>query len=211
GVPLDPVAISDQPLGVNATFSDPAGASDQPYTCAVDYDDGTGMHAGAVSGTTCIGPNHTYAEPGVYNVTVYVTDKDGGAGSRSADLPIVVYDPDGGFVAAHQGGQDIGGVRAFALRHGEGRGNDDVAGMDDRSAVQVVHLENVARAAVDEGGGRGVAPARAQGKRWPLGLVRAVAGQRAARRCRCAQGGAADPVEQVQRRAPARRAFDGAL
>lgn len=98
GVPLDPVAISDQPLGVSADFSDPAGTVDEPYTCAVNYDDGTGLSAGAVSATTCLGPDHTYAEPGVYIVSVHATDKDGGTGSRSAELPIVVYDPDGGFV-----------------------------------------------------------------------------------------------------------------
>jgi PKD repeat protein len=98
GIPADPVAISDQPLGIGGAFSDPANAADEPYTCAVDHDDGSGLLAGTVSGTTCTGPDHTYAEPGVYNVTVDVSDKDGGTGSRTAGVPIVVYDPDGGFV-----------------------------------------------------------------------------------------------------------------
>lgn len=41
--PLDPVAISDQPVSVSATFSDPAGTYDEPYTCSIDFGDGTGL------------------------------------------------------------------------------------------------------------------------------------------------------------------------
>jgi len=97
-VPADPVNIDDQPLSASANFSDPAGTADEPYTCTVDYGDGNGPQSGTVSGTTCEGPEYTYAEPGVYLVTVAVTDKDGGTGSATADTFIVIYDPDGGFV-----------------------------------------------------------------------------------------------------------------
>lgn len=95
--PAAPVAISGQPVSASAPFSDPAGTRDQPYTCALDFGDGTGIHFWTLSGTTCAG-NYTYADPGVYTVTVYVTDKDGGTGSNTSALPIVIYDPDGGFV-----------------------------------------------------------------------------------------------------------------
>jgi hypothetical protein len=98
-VPPDPIDINDQPVtGVSATFSDPANTSDEPYTCTVDYDDGGGPQAGTVAGTTCTGPNQTFAEPGVYAVTVTVTDKDNDSGSATATEFIVIYDPSGGFV-----------------------------------------------------------------------------------------------------------------
>ncbi len=66
----------------SATFSDP-GTNDAPFTCTVDYGDSSGSLTGTVSGTTCTGPAHTYADNGAYTVTVSVTDKDGGTGSGS--------------------------------------------------------------------------------------------------------------------------------
>jgi VCBS repeat-containing protein len=97
-VPLDPVAISEQPVNASATFSDPVGSNDEPYSCTVNYGDGSGDQPGSVSGGTCTGPDHTYASPGVYVASVIVTDKDGGSGSATATEFIVIYDPEGGFV-----------------------------------------------------------------------------------------------------------------
>ena len=89
-VPTDPVNIADQPVSAGAAFSDPAGSADAPYSCTVDYGDSAGPQAGSVLGTTCSGPDQTYAEAGVYEVTVAVTDKDGGTGSATAAVSIVV-------------------------------------------------------------------------------------------------------------------------
>ena len=97
-VPSDPVAIGDQPISADATFSDPAGTADAAYTCTVDYGDDTGAQAGAATATTCAGPDHSYAEAGVYTVTVTVTDKDGGSDSAEATEFVVIFDPDSGFV-----------------------------------------------------------------------------------------------------------------
>ena len=97
-VPSAPVNINEPPINANGTFIDPAGTADEAYTCTVDYGDEFGPLAGNVAGTTCDGPSHTFTEPGVYNVTVAVTDKDDATGSADADSFIVVYDPDGGFV-----------------------------------------------------------------------------------------------------------------
>jgi PKD domain/Galactose oxidase, central domain len=66
----------------SATFSDP-GTNDAPFTCTVDYGDGSGPQAGAVTGNLCEGPAHTYADNSSYTVVVAVTDKDGATGSNS--------------------------------------------------------------------------------------------------------------------------------
>jgi hypothetical protein len=95
-IPVDPVAISDA-VAATATFSDPAAAADQPYTCSIDYGDGT-VIAGTVDGWTCTFPQHGYALPGVYEITVTVTDKDGGSSTLASTRYLVVYDPAGRFV-----------------------------------------------------------------------------------------------------------------
>jgi hypothetical protein len=65
----------------SATFSDP-GPNDSPFTCTVNYGDGSGDLPGTVSGNTCTGPAHTYDDNGNYSVTVKVTDKDNDTGSN---------------------------------------------------------------------------------------------------------------------------------
>ncbi len=65
---------------LSATFDDPAKRNDEPYTCTVDYGDGSGTQAGVVNATTCTGPAHTYTTSGAYTVTVSVTDDDGAIG-----------------------------------------------------------------------------------------------------------------------------------
>lgn len=94
---LDPIAIDEQPVIVSATFSDPAGSADEPYTCTVDFGDGTGGHNGTVNGYTCTCA-YTYAEASVNMITVTVTDNDGGSEVLSATDYIVIYDPSEGFV-----------------------------------------------------------------------------------------------------------------
>lgn len=97
-IPTDPVNINAGPVTASAVFSDPAGAADAPFTCTVDYGDGAGPQVGTVVGTTCTGPAQVYAGTGVYEVTVAVTDKDGGTVSVPAAQFLVIYDPEGGFV-----------------------------------------------------------------------------------------------------------------
>jgi protocatechuate 3,4-dioxygenase beta subunit len=71
-------------------FSDPA-LNDAPFTCSVDYGDGSGSSSGTVSGNGCIGPSHTYSNTGSFTLTVGVTDKDNGTGSNSM-THTVIYD-----------------------------------------------------------------------------------------------------------------------
>lgn len=72
----------------SATFSDP-GVNDAPFTCTVNYGDGSGNLPGTVSGNTCTGPAHAYSTYGSYTVVVNVTDKDGGTGSASTTHVVI--------------------------------------------------------------------------------------------------------------------------
>ncbi|MCB9010067.1 MAG: ExeM/NucH family extracellular endonuclease, partial [Ardenticatenaceae bacterium] len=76
-------SILGSSMAASATFSDPA-PNDAPFSCTVDYGDGSGAQAGSISGNSCDGPGHTYAAVGSYAVTVAVTDKDGGVGLNTA-------------------------------------------------------------------------------------------------------------------------------
>src|SRR5262249_6238728 len=80
-------SIKGSAVTASATFSDPG--PDVPFTCTVDYGDGSGALAGTVAGYTCTGPSHVYANVGSYLVTVSVTDKDSGTGSHSTSHAVV--------------------------------------------------------------------------------------------------------------------------
>ena len=96
-VPTAPIDINNQPVtGVSAPFTDPGTAD--THTCTADYGDGSGPQAGTVAAGVCSGPDQTYTEAGVYEVTVEVTDDDSGVGNATATSFIVIYDPSGGFV-----------------------------------------------------------------------------------------------------------------
>ena len=75
--------LENKNVVASATFSDPAGDLDMPFTCTVNYGDSLVNWPGVVSGNTCSGPAHAYPKGGVYTVTVRVTDKDGGTGSNT--------------------------------------------------------------------------------------------------------------------------------
>ena len=73
----------------SATFSDPDGATDGPFTCTVNYGDGSGDLAGVVDGSTCTGPAHAYAAYGPYTVTVRVADRFGATGSSTSSHQVI--------------------------------------------------------------------------------------------------------------------------
>ena len=76
-----------QSVTAGATFNDPG--PDAPYTCTVNYGDGSGNLAGSVVGNTCTGPAHTYSTFGSYTIIVSVTDKDGATGSNSTTHAVI--------------------------------------------------------------------------------------------------------------------------
>lgn len=96
-VPIEPQPVNKS-INVSALFTD-AGILDTHIT-GINYGDGT-ITPGTVSETDGSGSangSHIYTAAGLYRVKVNVTDKDGGAGTATAELYVVIYDPNGGFV-----------------------------------------------------------------------------------------------------------------
>ena len=94
--PIDPVQV-DTEITTNADFTDP-GTLDT-HTAIWDWDD-EATSAGIVTfsnGSGSVSGSHTYGTPGVYEVTLTVTDDDGGS-SQAMFQYIVIYDPNDGFV-----------------------------------------------------------------------------------------------------------------
>ncbi len=95
---VDPPAADIEPsdegteVVASADFIDP-GFDDSPFTCTVDYGDGSGAQTGSVAGMTCTGPGYTYADNGSYTVEVCVTDKDAGEGCADSVHEVLNVDP----------------------------------------------------------------------------------------------------------------------
>jgi hypothetical protein len=99
-LPAAPVPVGTS-VSLTASFTD-ANPGDT-HTANVSWDDGSSS-AGSVTesaGAGSAAASHTFTSPGVYTVTMSVSDGDlSGTRSSSSDQPafIVVFDPSGGFV-----------------------------------------------------------------------------------------------------------------
>jgi PKD domain/G8 domain len=70
-------------LAFSASVTDPSTADTKAgFTYSWNFGDGSAAVSGAL-------PSHTYSNPGVYTVTLKVTDKDGGVGTASSTITIV--------------------------------------------------------------------------------------------------------------------------
>jgi parallel beta-helix repeat protein len=96
-ITVDPEpSLKDGLATASASFSDPAGVNDGPFTCTVDYGDGSGSQPGTISDDTCTGPAYAYNAVGEYMVMVSAFDKDAGVGSNTTPHQ-VIYDFNGFF------------------------------------------------------------------------------------------------------------------
>lgn len=75
-----------QSVTVTAAFSE--SAPHAPFTCAVDFGDGSPVAAGAVQGMSC-SATHAYSTYGSYTITVTVTDALGAPGSASVTHAVI--------------------------------------------------------------------------------------------------------------------------
>ncbi|MBN1581201.1 MAG: cadherin-like domain-containing protein [Anaerolineae bacterium] len=92
--PIDPVDISNQAaVSVTVTFSDP-GIAD---THEVAWNWGDNRSDTQPNAGSPVSTSHVYTLPGVYAVTVTVTDDDDGSATVVYEF-IVIYDSEGGFV-----------------------------------------------------------------------------------------------------------------
>jgi hypothetical protein len=77
----DAAVTLGSPFNLSATFTDPGGATDAPWTWTIAWGDGASANGSTSTVGGPIQASHTYAASGTYTVHVTVTDKDGGAGS----------------------------------------------------------------------------------------------------------------------------------
>jgi len=85
-------------INTSVTVND-VGTNDT-HTASIDWDD-TSTSAGTVtesSGSGTVSGSHVYTAPGVYTLSITISDDDGGQVVATAFSYIVVYDPEGGHV-----------------------------------------------------------------------------------------------------------------
>ncbi|MBP7716007.1 MAG: PKD domain-containing protein [Methanoregulaceae archaeon] len=93
--PIDPIPVGS-PVSVSAMFTD--SSDEETHTALWQWGDGTESGGVIADGTKTVTGSHTYSSPGIYIMTLTVTDSWGSASSVVADQYIVIYDPSAGFV-----------------------------------------------------------------------------------------------------------------
>jgi PKD repeat protein/N-acetylneuraminic acid mutarotase len=88
----DASALTGQTFTVNARFTDP-GLSDGPWTTSIDWGNGSAPTQGVLSTAGAVPGSKVYTGSGTYNVTVTVTDKDGGSGSDVVQVTVTGSNP----------------------------------------------------------------------------------------------------------------------
>jgi VCBS repeat-containing protein len=95
--PSSYLVLKGTSVSVTGQYTDPA--SNDTFTCVVNWDEPTGTPESVVGGPTSCSPSHTYTAQGTYTVSLKVRDDDGGESNTLVTI-ITVYDPGaGGFVS----------------------------------------------------------------------------------------------------------------
>lgn len=96
--PPQPVLPVGGSIAVNATVEDKSDNS--PLTAIWEWGDGKQDEQGSIhlNSPIPIGATHAYNRPGVYIITLYVTNNKGFTASMEAPSYVAVYDPNAGFV-----------------------------------------------------------------------------------------------------------------
>lgn len=92
--PAGPVAVNSAAV-LTTSFADPD-ATDT-HTATFSWGDGTTSTPAVTAGARSVDGTHAYTTPGVYEVTVTISDEAGESDTQVFQY-IVVYDPSGGFV-----------------------------------------------------------------------------------------------------------------
>jgi PKD repeat protein len=79
---------------VSASFTDRGQPlMSETYRCTVDYGDGSGPQAGAITAARCVGPNHVYSTAGTYVASITVVDSNGGVGTATGPVTVTSSTP----------------------------------------------------------------------------------------------------------------------
>lgn len=95
--PTDPIKVNTS-VNISADFTDP-GVIDT-HTVSINWGDGT-IAEGEISesnGSGTASGSHSYMTPGLYVISMTVTDKDGGVSNTVSSADVVIYNPNDGFV-----------------------------------------------------------------------------------------------------------------
>jgi PKD repeat protein len=92
--PIDPVKVNIL-IPASATYTDPD--SGDTHTATWEWGDGTASLAVVDQAENQVSGTHTYSTPGIYTLTLTLTDNEGASDSETFQY-VVVYDPTGGFV-----------------------------------------------------------------------------------------------------------------
>ena len=92
---MDPFQIGTA-ITASAAFNDP-GAGDT-HNAVWNWGDEFTSSGTITGGSGEVTGNHAYVAPGIYTISLTVTDDDGGVVTIDSSYYIVVYDPEGGFV-----------------------------------------------------------------------------------------------------------------
>uniref|UniRef100_UPI001F314679 T9SS type A sorting domain-containing protein n=1 Tax=Portibacter marinus TaxID=2898660 RepID=UPI001F314679 len=96
-IPLDPIQLGTS-INASSSYTDNCDKNDHSGTWFWGDASGSSSPANIDQNLNTITGSHTYSEPGVYIISLYLTDASGNSSELAATTYAVIYDPNGGFV-----------------------------------------------------------------------------------------------------------------